>query len=109
MFSLQAIAGVPIYKSLQVRASLGAATVVALLDTGSTHNFIAEAAARQTGLPIQPRPHLTAMVANGERVSCPGIIQRALVIIKGDRFYVDLFVMPLAVYDLVLGLNGWSP
>ena len=56
VFSLQAIAGVPIYKSLQVQASLGAATVVALLDTGSTHNFIAEAAARQTGLPIQPRP-----------------------------------------------------
>jgi hypothetical protein len=103
VFSLQAIAGVPIYKSLQVQASLGAATVVALLDTGSTHNFIAEAAARQTGLHIQRRPRLTAMVANGERVSCPGVIRRAPVIIKGDRFYVDLFVMPLAGYDLVLG------
>jgi hypothetical protein len=103
VFSLQAIVGVPIYKSLQVRTSLGAASVVALLDTGSTHNFIAEAATRQTGLHIQPHPRLTVMVANGERVSCPGVIRRAPVIIKGDQFYVDLFVMPLVDFDLVLG------
>jgi hypothetical protein len=43
------------------------------------------------------------MVANGERVSCPGVIQRAPVIIEGDQFYVDLFAMPLVGYDLVLG------
>ena len=86
-----------------MRASLGAATVVALLDTGSTHNFIDEAEARQTGLHIQPRPCLTVMVANWERVSCPSVIRRAPDIIEGDRFYVDLFVMSLAGYDLVLG------
>jgi hypothetical protein len=103
VFSLQAVAGVPIYKSLQVRPSLVVATVVALLDTGSTHNFIAEAAARQTGLHIQPRPRLMTMAANGECVSCPGVIRCAPVIIEGDRFYIDLFVMPLAGYDLVLG------
>ena len=103
VFSLRAVAGMPICDSMQVRVSLGATTLVALLDTGSTHNFIAEDAARRTGLPIQPRPRLTATVANGERVTCPGVIRRAPVLIEGETFFIDLFVMPLAGYDLVLG------
>ncbi|WVZ59186.1 hypothetical protein U9M48_009373 [Paspalum notatum var. saurae] len=103
VFSLRAVAGMPICNSMQVRASLGATTLIALLDTGSTHNFIAEDAARRTGLPIQPRPRLTATVANGERVTCPGVIRRAPVIIEGETFSIDLFVMPLEGYDLVLG------
>jgi hypothetical protein len=90
---------------MQVRVSLGATTLVALLDTGSTHNFIAEDATRRTGLPVQPRPRLMATVANGERVTCPGVIRRAPVIIEGETFFIDLFVMPLACYHLVLGTH----
>ncbi|WVZ90259.1 hypothetical protein U9M48_036574 [Paspalum notatum var. saurae] len=71
MFSLHAMAGVTLYDTMQVRAFLGTAAVLALLDTGSTHNFIAEHAARCSGLPIQPRPRLTAKVANGAKVTCP--------------------------------------
>jgi hypothetical protein len=103
VFSLRAVAGMPICDSMQVRASLGATTLDALLDSGSTHNFIVEDATRRTGLPIQPRSRLTATVANSERVTCPGVIRRAPVIIKGDTFVIDLFVMLLAGYDLVLG------
>ncbi|WVZ65096.1 hypothetical protein U9M48_014517 [Paspalum notatum var. saurae] len=39
-----------------------------------THNFISETAARRSGLPLQQHPRLTAMVANGERVSCIGVL-----------------------------------
>jgi hypothetical protein len=103
LFSLQAVAGIPICDTMQVKVDLGAATLVALLDTGSTHNFIGEDAARRTGLAIQPRPRLTATVANGERILCPGVIRGAPLVIAGEEFFVDLFVMPLAGYDLVLG------
>ena len=51
--------------------------LVALLDTVSTHNFIDERAAYRFGLHIQPRPRLTATVANGERIICPGVIRDA--------------------------------
>ena len=78
-------------------------SLIALLDSGSTHNFISEAAAQRTGLPLQHRPHLTAMVANGKRVSYLGIICQATLTISGDTFAADLFVMPLADYDVVLG------
>jgi len=103
VFSLHAVAGVARGNTMQVQVTLGRITLVALLDTGSTHSFIAEAAAERTGLPIQPRPRLTATVANGEKVPCPGVIRHAPLVVDNIAFCVDLFVMPLAGYDVVLG------
>jgi hypothetical protein len=103
VFSLHAVAGVSVGNPILLQVALGAATLVALVDTGSTHNFIGEAAAHRTGLSIQPRPRLTAPVANGEKVACPGVLRQAPVYIEGMAFNVDLYVMPLACYDMVLG------
>jgi hypothetical protein len=102
-FSLQAIAGVPVADTMQITVSLGPASLVALLDSGSTHNFISEAAAQRTRFPLQQRPRLTAMVANSERVTCVRVIRAAPLTIEGVVFPADLFVMPLAGYDVVLG------
>jgi len=103
VFSLHAVAGVPYGGTMQLDVVVGAASLVALLDSGSTHNFISAGAAARTGLRVEPRPRLTAVVANGERVSCPGVIRAAPVTIAGTIFNIDLFVMPLAGFDVVLG------
>lgn len=103
VFSLHAVAGVTVGTPILLRVTIGATTLVALVDTGSTHNFIGEAAAHRTGLPIQPRPRLTATVANGEKVACPGVLRQASILIEGMAFDIDLYVMPLAGYDMVLG------
>jgi hypothetical protein len=102
-FSLHAIAGVRLTDTMQIDVNLTSNAFIALLDSGSTHNFISESAAQRTGLPLQHRPRLTATVANGDRVSCVGVIRQAAITIHGDTFLVDLFVMPLAGYDMVLG------
>jgi hypothetical protein len=39
-FSLQALVGVLVADTMQITVVLGAASLVALLDSGSTHNFI---------------------------------------------------------------------
>jgi len=103
VFSLHAVAGVLVADTMQVQVAVGATPFTALLDSGSTHSFIAEEAARHTGLPVQPRPRMTATVANGEKVACPGVIRQATLSIDGTIFTVDLFVIPLAGYDMVLG------
>jgi hypothetical protein len=52
-YSLHAVAGVRLSDTLRVRVVVGAASLVALLDSGSSHNFISEQAARRTGLPVE--------------------------------------------------------
>jgi hypothetical protein len=101
-FSLQAVAGVSMTDTMQLALTLGAASLVALLDTGSTHNFISKEAGRRSRLPLCQRPHLTAMVANGERITCAGVIRDAPLLIASATFPANLFVMPLAGYDIVL-------
>lgn len=102
-FSLNTITGVTCGDTMQVRVTVGTTVFTALLDLGSTHNFIVEDVALHTGLPLQRYPHLTATVATGERVTCPGVIRQALLTIGDDAFCADLIIMPLAGYDLVLG------
>jgi hypothetical protein len=48
------------------------------------------------------------LVANGERVTCVGVIRDAPLLIDGDSFPADLYVMPLAGYDVVLGTRWLS-
>jgi hypothetical protein len=52
-FSLQVVAGVPMADTMQLAVVLGAASLIALLDSGSTHNVISEEAARRSGLPLR--------------------------------------------------------
>jgi hypothetical protein len=90
-FSLHAIAGVRATDTMQIDVNLAGHAFITLLDSMAT------------GLPLQHRPCLTATVANGDRVSCVGVIRQAAITIHGDMFLIDLFVMPLAGYDMVLG------
>jgi hypothetical protein len=102
-FFLHVIIGICFSDTMQIRIALSGTSLIALLDSGSTHNFIFEAAAQRTGLPLQHRPQLTATVANGERVSCLGVICQAAFTVDGDTLSTDLFILPLAEYDVVLG------
>lgn len=63
-----ALAEVSFADTMQVTVALGSMVLVALLDSGSTHNFISGVAARRSDLPLQQRPRLTTTVS-ASRVS----------------------------------------
>lgn len=103
--SLLAMAGVRTPETMQVRVQMGGTTLLALLDSGSTHNFVSEEAAARTSLQLQSRGSMKVTVANGDRVPCPGAYRAVPFSIDGERFTTDFFALPLAGYDVVLGTD----
>jgi hypothetical protein len=101
--SLHAIAGTRSPDTMRVELRLGDAPLVALIDTGSTHNFVSEAAAARTGLEAAQRDGLSVRVANGDRLPCSGVFSKANFSVAGEVFASDFFVLPLAGYDVVMG------
>nr|GEX49229.1 Ty3/gypsy retrotransposon protein [Tanacetum cinerariifolium] len=68
---LHAFTGQFVPRTLKVAGSINGHSVVALIDGGSTHNFIQTRLAKHLGLTIQPSPHLQVTVGNGDTVGLP--------------------------------------
>ena len=101
---LLAMVGVRTSETMQVRIQLGGASLLALIDSVSTHNFVSEEAAARTSLQLLPRSNMKVTVANGERVPCPGVYRATAFSIDGESS-TDFFALPLAGYDVVLGTH----
>jgi hypothetical protein len=82
---------------MKVFVSVGDAVAVALLDTGSSHNFIDIGMARRAGLRLRERRNFSVAVANGDRVTSKGKALAQTVHIGGEAFVGD--------YDMVLGVQ----
>nr|CAB3502345.1 unnamed protein product [Digitaria exilis] len=114
--SLLAIAGVRTSETMQVHIRLSDTVLVALIDSGSTHNFLANEVASRTGLLLNHRAKIQVRVANNNRVPCPGAYRAARFSIGEEPFVDDFFSLTLAGYDVVLGTRwlatlgqiGWN-
>lgn len=106
--SLCAITGIKSAETMQIVVCIGNRQLRALLDSGSSHNFISDQAATQISLPLQSKANLFATVANGDRVRCAGVFNQAEFSVEGDKFHADIFVLPLGSYDIVLGTQWLS-
>lgn len=92
-------------KPLMCFHAIGNLVLTALLDTGSTHNFISSSAARRAGLHFQDSKGAHVVVANGDRVACRGLAPDVAVRIGDEFFTVDCYAIPLDCYDVVLGVQ----
>ncbi|KAK6149528.1 hypothetical protein DH2020_017053 [Rehmannia glutinosa] len=71
--SLHAITGVTNSQMMKFRVHITGVSVMALVNTRSTHNFINIETAHRLRLPISKRTGLQVAVANGEQVASAGI------------------------------------
>jgi len=103
--SLTAIIGTPNPKTMRIVGILKYQQVTVLVDSGSTHNFLDIKIAAILG--IQPMAHdgITIQVANGQEVASPGRCREVGFKMKGYVFKIDLFKLPLAGCDIVLGIQ----
>jgi hypothetical protein len=101
--SLHAITGVAAVNTMQLAVQASNHTIATLVDSGSTHCFVAPDTAQQLGWLPQLRPGLTVGVANGDHISCVGFYPGSLVCIGQEEFRIDFYIVSLAGYEMVLG------
>nr|GLL21490.1 uncharacterized protein LOC109155092 [Ipomoea trifida] len=106
--SLNAIAGVSTGKMMKLKIVIADQPLLALIDTGNTHNFINATTVKTLDLATSPRPGMRVAVANGEHLPSSGICKQVLVHHNSDCFMADFYVLPLAGFDVVLGVKWLS-
>jgi hypothetical protein len=102
LISLLAMAGVRTRETMQVHIQLGGNRLLALLDSGSTHNFVSSETTGRTSLKLNPRGNMNVTMENGEKVPCPGVYRNVPFTIDGESFTTNFFALPLVGYDVVL-------
>lgn len=103
IISVLAISGVRTRETMQLCINISGTTFLALLDSGSSHNFITEEAAARTNLVLVPQGGMRVTVANGDCVESPGMFRDTPFSIDSEHFATDFYALPLAGYDVVLG------
>ncbi|XP_068651582.1 uncharacterized protein [Aristolochia californica] len=97
--SVNAFTGLHSSTTMQVHASIQTLLLLALVDLGSTHNFLSQPAAQQLGLSLQYNSGISVSVANGEKSTSVGSAAVTFVI-EGHTFRADFLIIPLAGFDL---------
>jgi len=101
--SLHAMTGKDNPETMKIYGRIGKTIFLALIDSGSTHNFMSLALARKLGLQPTKGEGMEVVIASGERISSPGKCIQISVELQGRIFVVDFYILPLEGYGVVLG------
>jgi len=103
--SLHALAGVRVENAMLLPVTVHGHRVVALLDSGSTTNFINADLMHRFQRVTTPHPTLRVLVANGDRVPCQGVARDVSLAIGTEEFSISCFGISLGEFDLILGVE----
>lgn len=103
--SLDAFRGRQEDETFQVRASLAGEEAWAILDTGSTHNFVREGMAARLSLPILERLRACVSLPNYGMTASNDMCKDLQLEVQGNEFLVDMYVIPLTGFDMVLRIR----
>jgi hypothetical protein len=76
---------------MTVMVLINAVALMALLDSGSTHNFIDMDAACRARLQLAPRGDLCMAIAKGDRIMSLGYCRDMTITIGGEAFVIDCY------------------
>jgi hypothetical protein len=79
--------------------------LLALLDTGSMHNFIKGGTLQCLGLAVSGADQLRVTVANGDHLPCAGITRGVEVLIAGAPYTITCVGIDLGYFDFILGVD----
>jgi hypothetical protein len=103
--SLHALAGIRHERTMLLPVMIHGERLVALLDTGSTHNFLPAATMHRLALQPTGGDNLRVTVANGDRLRCHGLAQHVPLTIGDEHFTITCAGIDLGCFDFILGVD----
>lgn len=103
--SLHAMSGSASHETFRIIGMMAKRQVSILVDGGSTHNFVQDRVAKFLGLPSSPVDSpLKVLVGSGEHLVCSCKCSQVPLLIQGNSFTVDFYILPLGGAEVVLGV-----
>jgi hypothetical protein len=90
---------------MQLVVYINGARLNALLDSGSTHNFVDLDVVERAGINLMSQTGIIVVVAIGDRVHSLGSCRNMMMTIGSELFRLDCFGLALGSYDMVLGVH----
>jgi hypothetical protein len=102
------MAGIKMAKTMLLPVMIHGERLTALVDTGSTHNFLSEDAMQRLALQPAGAEKFSVTIANGDRLTCQGVARQVPIVIGNEPFSIDCVGIDLGCYDFILGVDFLS-
>jgi hypothetical protein len=99
------VAGLQTENIMVIYVTIKGECLLALLDTGSTHNFFQGATLWWLGLTVTGGDQLQVTVSNGDRLPCAGIARGVEVSIASAPYTITCIGIDLGCFDFILGID----
>ena len=103
--SLYAIAGIRTANAMRIPVTINGCRLVALLDSGSMHNFIGTELLRHLHLATSAHQTIQVLVANGDWALCHGVAPSVALTISTENFDLRFFGIDLGGIKVILGVE----
>ena len=103
--SLNSFLGLSSSRTTKLRGVMKATSLVVMIDSGATHNFISPAAAKMNKLIITQNPNLSVLLGTGISVNGSGICKNVELRLPSMKFQADFIVLELGNADVILGVQ----
>jgi hypothetical protein len=80
-------------------------SVIILIDSGSSHNFLDQSLLLKVPLPLDPSPMLQVHIADGTSIQCFGLASSVSLRVQGHNIITNFYVISLGGCDVVLGVE----
>ncbi|KAL4312297.1 hypothetical protein GQ457_01G050670 [Hibiscus cannabinus] len=105
VLSLQAMWGSTGCETMRIAVTINKQDWVALIDSGSTHNFLSLGVVKANGLTVEKRNQLRVTIADGGSIQTQGLCRTVQWESQGHCFCTDFLVLPFKGCDMVLGVE----
>ncbi|GJX28487.1 retrovirus-related pol polyprotein from transposon 17.6 [Tanacetum coccineum] len=106
--SLNAMHGIPTYRTMRIKGVVGKHVIHILVDCGSTHNFVDIAVAKKLGCKIKSTCPLPVTVGDGYNIATNSECKQFHWQLQGVDFWSDVMLLPLGGCEMVLGIQWLS-